>query len=98
MGGSTRFVYEKSTLRNSILDLHMRSRFGVLCMLSLSLVFVFFSLQEKSLDLYQPPTSRPLAGSQTQNTRVLLNGIHEVVLNVVGAVDVASPEIAVAAA
>jgi len=67
-------------------------------MLSLSFVFPFFSLQEKSLDPYQPPASRPLAGSQTQNTRVLLNGIYEVVLNVVGVVDVAGPEIVVAAA
>jgi len=25
MGGGTRFVYEKSTLRKSVLDLHMRS-------------------------------------------------------------------------
>ena len=25
MGGGTRFVYEKSTLRNSVLDLHMDS-------------------------------------------------------------------------
>jgi len=65
-------------------------------MLSLSFVFPFFSVQEKSLDLYQPPASRPSAGSQTQNTRLLLSGIHEVVLNVVGIVDVAGPEIVVA--